>query len=53
MENKQKELIEKIKYQTEELWNTIEEAKKYNLRVKVGFEDYLIRAELEIVKVLY
>ena len=46
-------LIEKVKQQTEDLWQTIQEAKKSNLKVKVGFEDYLVRAELEIFKKLY
>ncbi|WP_445908872.1 hypothetical protein [Yeosuana sp.] len=46
-------LIEKMKQQTEELWNTIQEAKKSNLKVQVGFDDYLVKPQLHISKDLF
>jgi hypothetical protein len=46
-------LIERVKKQTEELWNTIQEAKKSNLEIRVGFDDSFIRPQLKITKVLY
>lgn len=53
MNVKQDELIEKVKNQTEELWNTIQEAKKSNLIVQVGFDDNLIKPHLKVFKELY
>ena len=49
----EEQLIEKVKQQTEELWNTIQEAKKSNLSITVGFDDNLIKPQLKVVKVLY
>lgn len=49
----EQEIIEKIKQQTEELWQTIQEAKKSNLEIRVGFDDNLIKPELKIMEVKY
>jgi hypothetical protein len=52
---KNEKLIKKIKDQTEQLWNTIQEAEKANLEVSVGFYSNFgrVRPEIRIVKVLY
>lgn len=50
---KEEKLIEKIKQQTEELWQTIQEAKKSNLKIQVGFSDYRNRPEIEITKTVF
>ncbi|GAQ50111.1 TPA: hypothetical protein ACT5CK_002451 [Flavobacterium psychrophilum] len=49
----EEKLIERVKQQTEELWNTIQEAKKSNLKIQVGFHDFYVAPELKIFKVLY
>lgn len=49
----EKQIVEKVKTQTEQLWNTIQEAKKSNLIVQVGFDDYLIEPHLKVFKELY
>ena len=46
-------IIKKVKTQAEDLWNTIQEAKKSNLKVSVGFDDSLIKPYLKIFKELY
>ena len=51
--HKEDELIERVKTQSEQLWNTIQEAKKSNLNVQVGFNDNLIKPYLKIFKELY
>jgi hypothetical protein len=51
--HKEDELIERVKTQSEQLWNTIQEAKKSNLNVQVGFDDNLIKPYLKIFKELY
>jgi hypothetical protein len=51
--NNQNELIEKIKAQVEELWNTIQEAKKDNLNVQVVFHNFYIKPEISISKELF
>lgn len=48
----EEKLIEKVKQQTEELWQTIQEAKKSNLKVHVGFNDNFIKPSLNISKTL-
>ena len=48
-----KELIEKVKTQTTELWNTIQEAKKSNIEVTVGLDNIYIEPIIKITKVLY
>lgn len=50
---KEEKLIEKVKQQTEELWQTIQEAKKSNLKIEVGFDENLIRPYLKVFKELY
>lgn len=52
-EETHEEIIEKIKEQTETLWNTIQEAKKSNLKVQVGFDDNLVKPYLKVLKELY
>lgn len=49
----EEKLIEKLKQQTNELWQTIQEAKKSNLIVQVGFDDIYIKPELKIMEVKY
>ena len=49
----EKQIVEKVKTQTEQLWNTIQEAKKSNLIVQVGFDDNLIKPYLKVFKELY
>jgi hypothetical protein len=53
MQNAEEKLIEKIKHQTEELWNTIQEAKKSNLKVHVGLDDLYTKPQLIISKELF
>ena len=50
---KQDKLIERVKTQTEQLWNTIEEAKKSDIKVEIGFNSFSIKPELKIFKVLH
>lgn len=52
-EETQKEIIQRVKDQTEALWNTIQEAKKSNLKVQVGFDDSLVKPYLKVFKELY
>ena len=49
----EEQLIRNLKQETEKLWSTIQEAKKSNLKVQVGFDDYLIEPEIRIFKELY
>lgn len=44
-----RDLIEKIKNQTEQLWNTIKEAEKANLKVYVDLSTSMGRLKPEIV----
>lgn len=53
LNNNQEELIERVKAQTEQLWNTIQEAKKSDIKIEDGFNNFSIRPELKILKVLY
>ncbi len=49
----EEKLIEKLKQQTNELWQTIQEAKKSNLKIQVGFDDSLVKPYLRVFKELY
>jgi hypothetical protein len=49
----QDEIIERVKTQTEQLWQTIQEAKKSNLKIQVGFEDYFIKPKISIMEDIY
>lgn len=49
----EQEIIEKAKQQTQELWNTIQEAKKSNLSITVGLEDSFAKPYIKVFKVLY
>ncbi|MFV8374464.1 hypothetical protein [Flavobacterium sp. LB1P71] len=51
----EQEIIEKVKQQTDELWQTIQEAKKYNIRVYVGLDDTFGRVlpEIKISSILF
>lgn len=51
----EQEIIEKVKKQTDELWNTIQEAKKSNIRVYVGLDDSFgrIKPEIKISSILF
>jgi hypothetical protein len=49
----EEKLIEKLKQQTNELWQTMQEAKKSNLTVQVGFDDIYTKPELKIMEVKY
>lgn len=49
----EEKLIEKVKQQTEELWHTIQEAKKSNLKIQVGFDDNLVKPHIKVFKELY
>jgi hypothetical protein len=53
MEKLEEKLIEKLKLQTNELWQTIQEAKKSNIEIRVGFDDNLTKRYLKLFKVLY
>ena len=53
VEKDQSELIEKIKEQTEQLWNTIQEAKKSNLNVYVGFDDSYAKPQIKVTEDMY
>ncbi|WP_418263821.1 hypothetical protein [Flavobacterium faecale] len=53
MKNVEEKLIEKLKLQTNELWQTIQEAKKSNLKVYVGFDDYRVCPEIVVTEVLF
>lgn len=55
VEKTTKELIEKVKTQTEQLWNTIQEAKKSNLIVRVGLDTNggKIVPEISITETVY
>ena len=50
---KEEKLIEKVKQQTEELWQTIQEAKKSNLKIEVGFSEHRVKPEIVITEVLF
>ena len=52
-EETQKEIIQRVKDQTEVLWNTIQEAKKSNLKVQVGFDDSRVKPEIQISNILF
>ena len=52
-EETQTEIIQRIKDQTEALWNTIQEAKKSNLKVQVGFDDSRVKPEIQISNILF
>ena len=52
-EETQTEIIQRVKDQTEALWNTIQEAKKSNLKVQVGFDDYYIKPKISITEDIY
>ena len=52
-EETQKEIIQRVKDQTEALWNTIQEAKKSNLKVQVGFDDSRVKPEIQISNILF
>ena len=49
----EEKLIEKVRQQTEELWHTIQEAKKSNLKVQVGFDDSRVKPEIQISNILF
>ena len=46
-------IIEKVKNQTQELWETIQEAKKSNLKIEIGFYDFLTEPQIRIIKELF
>lgn len=48
-------IIQKIKHQTKELWNTIQEAKKHNVEIDLSFNSTLGRTkpEIKISKMLF
>jgi hypothetical protein len=50
---KEDELIERVKTQTEQLWQTIQEAKKSNLNIQVGFHNFCTKPEINISKELF
>ena len=52
-EETQKEIIQRVKDQTEALWNTIQEAKKSNLKVQVGFDNSRVKPEIRITEDIY
>lgn len=51
----EEKLIEKLKHQTNKLWQTIQEAKKSNLKIQVGFDDSCgrIRPEIIVTNILF
>jgi hypothetical protein len=49
----EEEIIGKVKIQVEKLWDTIQEAKKSNLKIQVGFDDNLAKPYLKVFKELY
>ena len=51
----EEEIIEKVKQQTNELWQTIQEAKKSNLEIKVGLDDTFGRIipEIRVTNILF
>ncbi len=51
--HKEDKLIERVRTQTEQLWNTIQEAKKSNLNIQVGFHNFYIKPEINISKELF
>ena len=53
MENKQQELIEKIKQQTNELWETIETARANKLNIYLDFGFERAKPEIVITEVLF
>jgi hypothetical protein len=53
MENKQQELIEKIKQQSVELWETIEEARVNKLNIYLDFGCERSKPEIVITEVLF
>ena len=54
MKNAEEELIQEIKQQVQQLWNTIKEAEKTNLKVDVDLSTtYRTVPEITIVKCLF
>ena len=53
MENVEEKLIETVKQQAEELWQTIQEAKKSNLKIQVGFDDFWVKPKISISRDLF
>jgi len=51
--HKEEELIERVKTQTEQLWQTIQEAKESNIKIHIEFDDSRIRPGIEITKSVY
>ena len=47
------ELIQKVKQQSEDLWNTIKQAEKENLKVSVSFNDFQTKPFITVTNILF